>query len=146
MARTKRTEKGFTLIELMVVLVIIGLTASVVVLAVPESGGSLSAEAEGFAARAKAARDGAILESRAAAVRVGPGGYSLSRRIGGRWQGVSSHEWADGTSAALTGANADGVIRFDATGIAQPASLVLSRGERRIAIEIGSDGNARVRR
>ena len=53
-----RRRNGFTLVELMVVLFIIGLAATAVVLAVPEQGGSLQAEAERFAARAKAARDG----------------------------------------------------------------------------------------
>src|SRR6185503_10002070 len=77
-----RRRKGFTLVELMVVIVIVGLAAAAVVLALPERGGSLHAEAERFAARAKAARDDAILDSRAASVAIGPCGYDVVVRRG----------------------------------------------------------------
>src|SRR5207253_9615387 len=75
-----RARNGFTLIELMVVLVIIGLAAAAVMLALPEAGGSLAGEADRFAARARAARDTAILDSRAVALQVGSGGYEVARR------------------------------------------------------------------
>lgn len=145
MSAKRKIPAGFTLVELMVVIVIIGLAASVVVLAMPEAGGSLTSEAETFAARAKAARDGAILDARPAAVRIGPGGYAVSRRIGGQWQPVGRFAWAEGTAAAMSGGSG-GAVRFDATGLAEPAEIVLSRGERRIAIEIGEDGHVAVRR
>lgn len=138
-------SSGFTLVELMVVIVIVGLAASVVVLTMPETGGSLSAEAETFAARAKAARDGAILEARPAAVRIGPGGYEMLRRMDGAWRAEPAHEWAEGTAARLAGGS-DGSIRFDATGLAGPAVLTLRRGERQIVVQIGADGSVTVRR
>lgn len=140
-----RANSGFTLVELMVVIVIVGLAASVVVLTMPETGGSLSGEAETFAARAKAARDGAILEARPAAVRIGPGGYEVLRRLDGEWRAEPAHEWVEGTAAELAGGSG-GSIRFDATGLAEPASLTLRRGERRIAVQIGADGSVTVRR
>lgn len=137
--------RGFTLVELMVVLVIVGLAASAVVLALPERGGSLAAEAERFAARAKAARDGAILESRSASVIIGPGGYDVARRSAGAWRGVAHHDWVEGTQAELSG-GAGGRISFDPAGLADPSRVVLRRGERRAAIEIGHDGTIRVAR
>ena len=63
----------------MVVIVIIGLAASVVVLAMPDPGGGVAAEAERFAARAKAARDLAIVEARPAMLSVDAAGYQVSR-------------------------------------------------------------------
>ncbi len=141
---TSKRESGFTLIELMVVIVIIGLAAGAVMLAMPERGGSLRGEAERFAARAKAARDGAILEARAAAVRVGGDGYEVVRRSGGAWRGEAHYDWAEGTEPELAG-GAGGSIRFDATGLADPARVVLRRGGRRVAIEIGNDGGIHVR-
>ena len=132
--------KGFTLVELMVVLVIFGLAAAVVVLTLPERGGSLSAEAERFAARAKAARDNAILDARTATLTVGPGGYDVSRRTEN-----AHYDWVEGTAPALAGGS-EGRIRFSATGLADPAQLVLRRNGRAVAIDVGGDGNVRVRR
>src|SRR3954453_11465568 len=83
---------GFTLVELMVVLVIIGLASAAVILTLPERGGSLFAEAERFAARTKAARDNAILDARAASVAIGPDGYEVTRRSEG-----AHYDWVAGT-------------------------------------------------
>ena len=131
---SKRRE-GFTLVELMVVIVIIGLAAAAVMLTLPERGGSLAAEAERFAARAKAARDGAILDSRASSVAIGPAGYDVVER-----RGTAHYDWAEGTRAELSGR-----IRFDPPGLAEPARLMLHRSNRDAAVDIGEDGEIRVR-
>lgn len=128
------------MVELMVVIVIVGLAATAVLLAMPESGGSLHAEAERFAARAKAARDAAIVEARPASLAAGPGGYVLARRSGGEWREVSRHGWAEGTEAGTA------LTRFDTTGMAEPVELVLRRGGRQVAVAIGADGSVHVRR
>ena len=140
-AAIERDEaSGFTLVELLVVLVIVALAAAAVILTLPERGGSLSAEAERFAARAKAARDDAILDARAATVAIGPAGYEVTRRT------ESAHyDWVEGTRPALAGGR-DGRIRFGATGLADPARLELRRGGRLVAIDVGGDGNVQVRR
>jgi general secretion pathway protein H len=128
-------KNGFTLVELMVVIVIIGLASAVVVLSIPGRGGSLISEAERFAARTKAARDGAILDSRAASVEVGPGGYDI---------GAAHYDWVEGTRSELSGGR-EGRIRFSATGLADPAHLALRRGERQVAVDISEDGNVQIR-
>jgi general secretion pathway protein H len=129
-------RSGFTLVELMVVIVIVGLAAAMVVLAIPERGGSLISEAERFAARAKAARDGAILDSRSATVAVGPDGYEI---------GAAHYDWVEGTRSEWIGGR-EGRVRFTATGLADPAQLVLRRGERTVAVRIGEDGNVQIQR
>lgn len=140
-----RDQSGFTFVELMVTIVIIGLAATAVVLAAPEAGGSLQAEAERFAARAKAARDSAVVEARPVALEIGPGGYALSRRVRGEWRRAGEYRWAEGTAAEAGGA-AQGGTRFDSTGMAEPLHVTLRRAERRIAVQIGADGDVHVRR
>jgi general secretion pathway protein H len=126
---------GFTLVELMVVIVIIGLAAAAVVLTMPERGGSVRAEAERFAARAKAARDDAILDARAVTLTIGPAGYDVVRR-----RGAVHYDWVEETRAELSGR-----IRFDPTGLAEPAHLTLRRGDRNAAVEISEAGDVQVR-
>jgi general secretion pathway protein H len=140
--RNRRREEGFTMVELLVVIVIIGLAAAAVVLAIPDSGGSVYAEAERFAARAKAARDTAIVESRPMSLEVGQSGYVVMRRADGQWREAGRYEWNEGTQVE---SGSDGT-RFDSTGLALPLHLTLRRGERRVGIEIGHDGSIQIRR
>ena len=143
--RRRRNESGFTLVELMVVLVIIGLAAAAVMLSMPEPGGSVEAEAERFAARAKAARDEAIVNSRPVALLVDAGGYAFSRRRAGQWQTGERQVWAEGTVARTVSA-VEGRSRFDSTGLAEPLRLDLARRGHQVAVDIGADGGVHVRR
>jgi general secretion pathway protein H len=129
----------------MVVIVIIGIAATAVVMAVPDTGGSIQAEAERFAARAKAARDSAIVEARPYALVVDPSGYAVSRRSEGRWVQAARHAWVRGTEAESAG-NDRGRVRFDSTGMADPLYLTLRRGGRQAAVRIGQDGEIHVQR
>ncbi|HEV2865735.1 MAG TPA: GspH/FimT family pseudopilin [Allosphingosinicella sp.] len=141
----RHAERGFTLIELMVVIVIVGLASAAVVLAMPERGGSVQAEAQRFAARAKAARDSAIIESRPVALLVGADGYDVARRVRGEWRPGGHYDWAEGT-VAQAGEGAQARVRFDSTGLADPLQVTLRRGRRQAAVEIAADGTIRVRR
>lgn len=145
MAGIRRAQEGFTFVELMVLIFIIGLASAAVVLAIPDEGGSVYNEAERFAARAKTLRDKAIIEARPAAVRIGPGGYSLSIREAGEWKAFGRFEWAPGTRAQFDGGEAR-ETRFDTTGMASPMRISLERGEREVVVDIGHDGSILVRR
>ena len=121
-------------------MVIIALAATAVVLAIPEAGGGVAAEAERFAARAKAARDAAIVEARPALLSVDAAGYGVARRRRGVWQPQAHYEWDAGTQAS------GGSVRFDTTGLAEPTLVTLQRGGRQASVEIRGDGTIHVRR
>lgn len=141
--KKRREERGFTLIELMVVLVIIGLATAAVMLALPPAGGSLAGEADRFAARAKAARDTAIIESRAVALQIGRGGYEVARRENDAWRTEAHYDWAQRTTPDI-GGGSEASIRFDSTGFSEPARITLRRGEEHVAIDIAGDGGVHV--
>jgi general secretion pathway protein H len=143
MSRPIRKMEGFTLVELMVVLVIIGLAAATVLFAMPEPGGSVAGEAERFAARAKAARDTAILESRAVALQIGRGGYDVARREGGIWRTETHYDWVQRTVPDVGGAD-QASIRFDSTGFSEPARITLRRGDERAVVDVTGDGGIRI--
>ena len=141
--------EGFTLVELLVVLVIVGLVSGAVLLAVPDPRGSLEAEAERFAARARAAQERAVMDNRAVALRVTPEGYAFEWRVEGEWQPLGqrpfgSYAWGEGVAAALEPEGER--ILFDSTGFAEPARLALTRDGESAAVEVADGGEIRVAR
>ena len=64
----RSAEHGFTLVELMVVIAIIGIASAAVVLMMPDPRGRLADEADQFAARVRVAHDAAILNARTTSV------------------------------------------------------------------------------
>lgn len=129
-ATASRNASGFTLVELMVVLLIIGLMASVVVFSFPSGSSKLEEDAQRFAARTAALRDNAILQSRPMAVQVTPSGYSFMERRKGSWSVIEdkpfvSTNWSSGVTAK-TGDAGPMMISFESTGLpSDQAELVL---------------------
>jgi|TARA_R100001244_G_scaffold6593_27_gene8284 general secretion pathway protein H len=123
---------GFTLVELMVVLLIIGLMASVVVFSFPGGSNTLEEDAQRFAARTAALRDNAILQSRPMAVQVTPSGYSFMERRKGSWSVLEdkpfvSTDWSNGVTAK-TGEKPM-MISFESTGLPSDQAELLLQSE-----------------
>jgi general secretion pathway protein H len=140
-------ERGFTLVELLIVLTIIGLMSAAVVLAIPDHRGSLIDEAERFAARAQAAQERAIMDARPIAIRVTSAGYGFDRREKNEWKPLdrkpfTDHAWGEGTRAGV--AESAQRIIFDTTGMSEPVRLLLLRDEEQVLVEIGVEGRVRV--
>jgi general secretion pathway protein H len=147
-ASVRPARRGFTLVELMVVLVIIGLTSVVVMLAMPDPRGELRHDAERFAARIHAAQDKAIVDARDMALVVDPAGYAFEQRARGGWVPVDDRAfarlaWSEGTQA-LVGRAGQGRAVFDVTGLSEPIDVTLLRDGRRVAVSVGADGAVHV--
>lgn len=136
---------GFTLVELLMVVAIIGLAAGAVVLSVPDPRPSVAEDAERFAARLTRAREEAILSNRPVAVQVGPTGYGFAAYDGIRWSDLDEgpfgpEDWTEGTAPEPTVAR----LVFDPTGVAEPGAIILTREGRRRTVTVDGAGEVRI--
>lgn len=144
----RRGTSGFTLVELMVVLVILGLMSSAVLLVMPDPRGRLSDDAERFAGRVRAAHDRAVILGRPVALWVSASGYGFEERRQGRWQMLEERplnptDWPSGSTAAVRGARVR--LVFDSIGRAdQPIAFRLTREDAGVSVMVGLDGRTRI--
>ncbi len=132
---------GFTLVELLMVVAIIGLAAGAVVLSVPDPRPSVAGDAERFAARLSRAREEAILSNRPVAVEATPAGYGFMVFDGTAWSALDEgpfgpETWTPGATVAPSQVR----IVFDPTGVAEPATLTLTRERNSRTVTIDGAG------
>ena len=142
-SETGRFRAGFTLVELLMVVAIMGLAAGAVVLSVPDPRPSVAADAERFAARLSRAREEAILSNRPVAVEATAAGYAFTAFDGTAWSALDEgpfgpETWTAGTSVAPSAPPAR--IVFDPTGVADPAALTLTRDRHSRTITVDGAG------
>ena len=118
---TGTSEAGFTLVELVVVMVIIGITSAALVLTLPGPETRVRSAAVKLAAQAAATRDMAIMT-----------GQSMN----------FVPPAADGLTLSTEPA---GPISFDATGLATPARIVVSSGDAAASVTIDAAGGVYAR-
>ncbi|WP_430446132.1 GspH/FimT family protein [Sphingorhabdus contaminans] len=145
------SERGFTLVELMVVLFIIGVASAAVVMTARTTERGARDEAEQLAARLAALRDQSILQSTPMAFSIRPSGYSFEARTDGAWRPLQekpfvSQKWARGTSASIGGARQLRVA-FDSTGLpSSSAEIGVKRGDKVVVVNLSATGDVRVAR
>ncbi len=134
---------GFTLVELMVVIAIIGVAAGAVVLSMPDPRPTLAVEAERFAARLTLAREEAVMTNRPVALHADAAGYGFESFDGAVWtplNGVlASTAWGEGAAVAGTAR-----VEFDPTGGADAASVRLEREGRSFTVAVDGAGEVTI--
>ena len=147
----KSNERGFTLVELMVVIFIIGIASAAIVMTVRSPERNVRDEAERFAARVAALRDNAILQSRTMSVTVRPSGYAFEARKNGVWVALedapfSSTDWQRGTSVEMAGVRQLRVA-FDSTGIpSNAADFVIKHDDVKVKMSLAATGDVHIAR
>ncbi len=142
---SRAVVNGFTLIELMVVIVIIGLMSATVVLTMADPRGQVGTDADRFSGRVRAARDSAVINAEPVSLWVSTTGYGFDRWRKGRWEAFTegplvATDWSQGTHVAQ-GANTQTRAIFDTLGRAdQSLDFALERDERQIRVRMDLDG------
>lgn len=142
-------DSGFTLIEMMVVLAIVGLAAGVILLTAPDSRRSLIQEAERFAASLVRAKEEAVLTNRTIDVRISSDGYAFGAISRGLHRPLEerpfrSIAWDEDTTAVVSEADQRSRIAFDSTGIATPAAVDLFRSDGHVRVVVDTAGSIKI--
>ncbi|WP_165967323.1 GspH/FimT family pseudopilin [Luteimonas aestuarii] len=140
---------GFTLVELMVVLAILGVAGAAVALSLPPGDASLHRQADAFALHLQRAREEAILAARPVRVRADADGYAFEARTGRAWQPLAapafaSRRWQGETRPLLAPREPHVTFAFEPTGSAEARTLVLALGDHRAAVVVEVAGKVRV--
>ena len=141
--------QGFTLVELMVVLFIVGLMGAAVMLTAPGEGDVLARDADTLATRLVRAQEEAILGTRAIQVVVDAAGHRVERQDFDRWEALDDAPfqavaWTPGTAPAFDGAAERVTFRFDESGGARVAAVALQRDGQRTRVGVGDDARIHV--
>ena len=146
--RQALADAGFTLVELMVVLVVIGLMTATVVLNLPDPRGRLADDGAALAARLVAARDLSIIGGQDIGVRFDAAGYGFAQRRGDNWaplaeRALAPRQWGEGVTAT-TAVEGGAALVFDTTGLATPAEIILQKAGAQTRVTVSNTGQVRI--
>ncbi|MGY0504006.1 GspH/FimT family pseudopilin [Luteimonas sp. e5] len=140
---------GFTLVELMVTLVLIGLLGALVALTSPVLESPAERAATRLAAAMTGARDEALLSARAVRLRLDAEGYRFEQRDFEGWQRIddaplAAQHWPGGVRPQLGHGEQAVVLQWDAQGSPSETldDLWLADDRGRVQVRLRSDGHA----
>ena len=152
-------RNGFTLVEMMVVLLVMALAGGAVMMVVGSGGASVGQDAARLASRVAAARETAITGARPVSLWVSSSGYGFDRYSSGKWQAeergaLKSSDWDAGTTVTTSGIGGDGAklsggaarLTFDNLGLPEgPMRVELKRDDRTARVEVAANGDVVVK-
>jgi len=139
-------QAGMTLVEVMTVLFIIGLTAGIVTLTLPDRPTEEQASAQAFARVLREAQDQAIMSGQPVGLKLNDQGYALFQWRRETWRPYGSavvlprRMDISAQTAKRDGPENWPEIIFDPTGIVQPAFFQLRASGVRIEISLEESG------
>lgn len=149
-------EAGFSLLEALVTLMIVGLLAGAVALSTPAPHAEAKAEAERLAARLMLARDDSILKNRIVGLMMTEQGYGFSRLEAEGWRAVEEtaplrfRTLPDSVQARVLRERghdpAPVAVRFDPLGQASPAEIAVEGGGGAYRVQVSATGAVGVER
>jgi len=143
-----KKDAGFTLVEILSVLVIIGLMTSVVVLSIPQPKSALDEQAERLTYELNAMAQDGLISGSVNAAGFSKEGYTLYSFENSEWTERASGEWQDSYRLTFTRASAkidlpkeiEPTILFQPTGLSTPFELTLSDRDTQYALTTSGDG------
>lgn len=148
MTRRAAKEAGFTLVEILSVLVVIGLMSSVVILSMEPPKPALEKQAERLTSELNALAQDGLISGSVNAAGFSKDGYALYTFENSEWTERVKGEWQDSYRLTLTRASAkldmpktvEPIIMFQPTGLSTPFELTLSDRDMTYALKTEGDG------
>lgn len=148
MPRRLKYESGFSLVEILVVLFIIGLMSAAVVLAFPKPKSALEQQAATLASQLNALAQDGLITGSVNAAGFSNDGYALYTFENSEWTERASGEWQDSYRLTFTRASAkldmpkekEPIIMFQPTGLSTPFELTLADRDLKFSLKTEGDG------
>ena len=148
MTRRVVKEAGFTLVEILCVLVVIGLMSSVVILSVPQPKSGLDKQAARLTNELNALVQDGLISGRVTAAGFSEDGYALYIFEDSKWTERISSEWSEDYRLILSRASkrldmpktTEPIILFQPTGLSTSFEFTLSDDETKYALKTAGDG------
>ena len=149
MRRSMKKDAGFTLVELMTVLVIIGLMSSAVVLTLPKEKPAFDKQVDTLVQHMNLAAQDSILTGKPHAWGVSETSHGFFKFQENTWDELKISDWSPSFRFSLTRETTTvepqeeilPLIVFEPTGVSTPFVLFIEDGNRRVKIEGQPDGS-----